>query len=300
MSKLGLVTGMATSVGSLPHVDAHEAAQLVLRCLPDLPAVPELPNRSPHEALLERAGDEIAFTDDAHGGLLAFLDAAAAQPPAIVKAQVPGPLTLGIHHNGEFDRGAQLSAAWAKATRELFAARLPQTKLVVMFDEPALVQWSQNDGSLDRESAIDMLSATFAECGTISGVHVCGAGDLRLALSAGPDLVHLDTSALDLDDASSISRYLDGGGWIAWGAIPTDRPVGEAPQPLWNALVNLWCELTRRGCDPVRLRTQALIAPACGLAGHGVTQAERTMQLAYDIGQRVHHHVVASKLAVGA
>ena len=82
---------MATSVGSLPHVDAHEAAQLVLRCLPDLPAVPELPNRSPHEALLERAGDEIAFTDDAHGGLLAFLDAAAAQPPAIVKAQVPGP-----------------------------------------------------------------------------------------------------------------------------------------------------------------------------------------------------------------
>ena len=87
---------------------------------------------------------------------------------------------------------------------------------------------------------------------------------------------------------------------MAWGAIPTHRPVGEQPQPLWKALLDAWCELTRRGCDPVRLRSQALVAPACGLAGHGASQAERAMLLAREIGNRVHDHAAATKLAVGA
>ena len=131
-------------------------------------------------------------------------------------------------------------------------------------------------------------------------MHVCGQGDLRLALDAGPQVAHFDVGALDLDDASALSRFLDGGGWIAWGAIPTHRPVGEHAQPLWKALLDAWCELTRRGCDPVQLRGQALVAPACGLAGHGASQAEHAMLLAREIGNRVHDHAAATKLAVGA
>jgi hypothetical protein len=97
-----------------------------------------------------------------------------------------------------------------------------------------------------------------------------------------------------------MARFLEGDGWVAWGAIPTHRPVGEQAQPLWKSLLELWCELTRRGCDPVRLRRQALVAPACGLAGHGVSQAERTLLLAREIGGRVHDHGAATKLAIGA
>jgi hypothetical protein len=69
---------------------------------------------------------------------------------------------------------------------------------------------------------------------------------------------------------------------------------------LWKTLVELWCALTRRGCDPLRLRRQALVAPACGLAGHGESQAERALLLAREIGNRVHDHAAATKLAIGA
>jgi hypothetical protein len=82
--------------------------------------------------------------------------------------------------------------------------------------------------------------------------------------------------------------------------VPTDRPVGESAAPLWKALVELWCELTRRGCDPVRLRSQALATPACGLARHGQSQAEHTMLLAREIGARVHDQAAATRLTVGA
>jgi hypothetical protein len=327
-------SGIATAIGSLPHRDAIAAAALVLRCLPELPAAPELPIRTPLEGVVAQwaraiAGIEVrpdgslaqlseldartevdpTFDADAHGGLLAFLDVAAAQPapPRRVKVQCAGPLTLGmalieigVEPDVAFAVGARAARAWAIALEELVTARLPRAALVLCFDEPALVRWRAGTAPLDRETATDLLSSALAAPACLTAVHVCGRGDLRLALDAGPRLVHFDIDMLDLDDAVSLSRFLEGGGWVMWGAIPTHRPVGEHAAPLWKALLDVWCELTRRGCDPTRLRSQALVAPACGLAGHGVSQAERAMLLAREIGGRVHDHGAATKLAIGA
>lgn len=330
----GLVAGCATAIGSLPHTDAHAAASLVLRCLPDLPAAPQLPRRTPLEGVVAQwlsaapgvtvrpdgtiecddALDPLApctptFTLDAHTGLLTFLEVAAAQPrpPRHVKAQIAGPLTLGVALVGggaspkvAFPLASRIARSWARALEDLVALTLPSASLLLFFDEPALVCWRDDDGPIEREVATDLLSTALAAAAGVSGVHVCGSGDLGLALDAGPDVVHFDVSAFDVQNAVALSRFLDGDGWVAWGAIPTHRPVGEHPQPLWKSLLDTWCELTRRGCDPVRLRAQALVAPACGLAGHGESQAERVMLLAREIGNRVHDHAAATKLAVGA
>ena len=229
------------------------------------------------------------FTPEAHGSLLTFLDVAAARPVPLrrVKMQVTGPLTLGValveagmHTEDAFPLAARVARAWALAIEDLVAQKLPGVRLVLFLDEPSLVCWRGAEGPVEREVAIDLLSNSLAATHSITGVHVCGSGDVRLALDAGPHVVHCDVAAVDLDDAVAISRFLDGGGWFAWGAIPTHGPVGEDAQPLWKDLLDTWCELTRRGCDPARLRSQALIAPACGLAGHGESQAEHAMLLA--------------------
>jgi hypothetical protein len=329
-----LTAGMATAIGSLPHRDPSAAAALVLRCLPGLPAAPQLPCRTPLEGVVAQWAGAIpgvavhddgrisvtapvapdvpvhaALTPAAHAGLLAFLDVAARQPrvPRRVKAQLVGPLTLGValmragvDPEVAFPLSVRVVHAWSGAIEGAVEAALPEATLVLFFDEPALVGWRDREGPVERELAIDLLSTALAGTTAISGVHVCGHGDVRIALDAGPAIVHFDVDTFDLVDAVAMSRYLDGGGWVAWGAIPTHRPVGEQPQPLWKNLLELWCELTRRGCDPVLLRRQALVAPACGLAGHGVSQAERVMLLAREIGDRVHDHAAATKLAVGA
>ena len=46
------VPGMATAIGSMPHRDAGAAAALVLRCVPELPAAPQLPMRTPLEGFV--------------------------------------------------------------------------------------------------------------------------------------------------------------------------------------------------------------------------------------------------------
>jgi methionine synthase II (cobalamin-independent) len=329
-----LAAGIATGIGSLPHRDPHAAAAVVLRCLPELPAVPQLPARGAAEGMFApwlRGVDGLAFDDagtpvvtaciehdavvptvigpESHAGLLALVAAARAQarPPRRLKFQITGPLTLGVglwragvEARTAFALGSRAARAWARAYERYCAAALPETDLVVFFDEPALVLWRDDEGPYDRELATDVLSTALAGPAAVTGVHVCGPGDVRLAVAAGPDVVHLDIEHLRDEDSLALARFLDGGGWVAWGAVPSHRPVGEHPAPLWKALLDVWCELTRRGCDPVQLRAQALVAPACGLAGHGPSQAERAMMLARELGNRVHDQAAATKLAVGA
>lgn len=328
-----LVPALATGIGSLPHTDSRAAAALVLRSHPRFPAAPQLPARTPLEGIVAqwaRALPEVVvapngaifvsegtsteppradFDVEAHGGLLAFLDIAGSmdRPPPRIKVQIAGPLTLGtaLHRAGmpvasAFRRGAEAARAWAEAVEELVSTRLPDASLLLFFDEPALVEWNGPDPLLEHEAAVDVLSGALAAPACMTGVHVCGAGNRRLALEAGPQVLGIEVRDDLVDDADIVSRHLDAGGWIAWGAVPTDRPVGESSEPLWRVLAASWCELTRRGCDPVRLRTQSVVTPACGLALHGTTQAERALRLARELADRVHDQAIAARLTLGA
>ena len=154
----------------------------------------------------------------------------------------------GVEPARAFRRAAETARAWAVALEELVSTRLPGAGLVLFFDEPALVQWRRGRGLLEREAAIDVLSGALAAAECTTGVHVCGDGDLGLALEAGPQVVGIEVRAELVRDAVPIARFLDGDGWIAWGAVPTDRPVGESADPHWRHLAEVWCELTRRGC----------------------------------------------------
>src|SRR5258708_6403227 len=95
MPNAGAITRRAVGgIGRLPHDDPTTAAELVLRCLPELPAVPQLPGRDPREGMLAQwlvalpevevardgsltvlgesdAAPECVFDDRAHSGLLA-------------------------------------------------------------------------------------------------------------------------------------------------------------------------------------------------------------------------------------
>jgi len=327
-----LLPALATGIGSLPHDDATAAAELVMRLLPRLPSAPQLPNRDPRERMIAQwlvalpevevgsdgelaisgRSDEppvAAFHNTSHGGLLAFLDVAArgAVDPPRLKVQCAGPLTLGMALAAAgmpveraFRRAAEAVHAWTDALEVLVASRLPGSSLLVFLDEPALVAWRRGHEPLARDTAIDVLSGVLASMSSTSGVHVCGDGDRRLALEAGPHVVGFDIEHDLSADGDALSRFLEGDGWIAWGVVPTDRPLGSSPEPLWRALVDVWCDLTRRGCDPIRLRTQSLITPGCGLASHSLDQAQQLIELTNEIAERVHSQAVAARLTLGA
>lgn len=322
-------------MGSLPHRDADEAAAFVLDHHPGLPAAPQLPHRSPLEGMIAQSARGIegvrvavdgtisvdaagldagapvrtAIDGTSHGGLLAFL-AAAAGRTGPVKVQLTGPITLGLalveagaDPAVAFEVAGAAVSAQARDLVALVARRLPDAPILAMLDEPGLVALSSDRVPLTADATIDLISGSLAALegsGATTGVHCCGATDWRLVSQAGPTVLALPAEPEVLDDAGALATHLERGGWVAWGAVPTDQPIGTDADRLWRHLAALWCELVRLGCDPALLRTQAMVTPACGLAGHGISQAARWLELAAEIAARVSDQAVAAKLSMGA
>ena len=102
-------TGLATGIGSLPFTDARDAAKLVLRTHPDLPAIPQLARAhegvvaqwanalpevtiAPDGSLIideDRVGEplDVSFTPESPAGLLGFLDVARPEPKPNLRVQ---------------------------------------------------------------------------------------------------------------------------------------------------------------------------------------------------------------------
>jgi hypothetical protein len=138
------------------------------------------------------------------------------------------------------------------------------------------------------------------ESTAMAGVHCCADADWATVLDTGPQLLSLPVRDDIVRVAGYLSHFLEQGGWVAWGVIPTDRPVGTSVDRYWRHLAALWCGLVEAGCDAALLRRQALLTPACGLGLHDVAAAERVAALLDEIAERVAGQAVATRLSLGA
>jgi hypothetical protein len=335
MKLVDLQHGVASSIGSLPHTDPRDAAAFVLERQPRLPAAPSLPNRSGMERMVAQAAWGIAgitvlpdgslqlddplldpraplttpgIDGEPFVGLRAFLGAVAGRQ-APIKLQLTGPVTLGIALVAlgvPSDRAFAVAGAAvrARATTLIAAARssAPGAPLVVFVDEPGLTAAMHASFPLDPNRTIDLVSGALAtiEPHAMTGLHCCGLADWPVVLEAGAQILSLPLGCGAVEHAGALGRFLDGGGTIAWGAVPTSGPLGSTPERLWQQLSTEWCGLTQGGCDPVLLREQAIVTPACGLALHGEGQADLVLRLTNQVARRLATQTRGMRLTVGA
>lgn len=333
-----LRAGLATSIGSLPHTDPREAVALVFERQRGLPAAPSLPNRSGREGMIGQAAWGIPGVDVLPDGSLSVddlrLDAAATAEsveavgvdgdPFValrsflgavsgrrgpVKLQLTGPVTLGLalHALGVEARrafAAAGAAVQARARAMLAAAEraAPLAPLVVFVDEPGLTAAMHPGFPLGPNDTIDLVSSALAtiEPRAVTGLHCCAAADWKVVLQAGPQILSLPLGVGAAEHAAVLGGFVEDGGWIAWGAVPTSGPLGSSAVRLWEQLSAAWRDLTAAGCDPVPLRERALVTPACGLAGHDEAQADLVLNLTAQVAQRVSTLARGMRLTVGA
>ena len=127
-----------------------------------------------------------------------------------------------------------------------------------------------------------------------------GDADVASLLDAGPAVLSVPVGERLADVAGYLVRFLERGGRIAWGVVPTDGPIVTTSERSWRQLSDVWCELVRRGCDPVVLRQQSLVTPQCGLGLHTPSVADRVLQLTREVGRRVNEQAGACRFALGA
>lgn len=330
-----LAMASTTSIGSLPHCHPAEAVRYILAEQPELPAAPSLPAHRRLEGMVAMAAWGIVGVTVTDDGALHVdptrLDPSAPlgdpgldDPPFTtfrtflravrrrtlpIKLQLTGPVTLGlalraagVAEHLAFRIAGSAVRDRARAMLAVAGFEASRAPLVVFLDEPALITGWRDGFPLNPDQTIDLVSSVLAviEPHAVTGLHCCGGPDWRVALQTGPQVLSLPVGTGLAASAGALASFVERGGWVAWGAVPTDGPLGESAVRLWRRLSLRWCELVQSGCDPVLLRTHALITPACGLAHHGLDQADQVLELTRQVADRLHDQLAGVRLTVGA
>jgi len=212
-------------------------------------------------------------------GLYSFLETRFLSPLA-VKGQVTGPITWGLTVTDD-DRRAiiyddvlgdalpkflKLKVAWQEAKlREI----CPRT--IMFIDEPYLASFGSLAGPFSREKVISLLNEVLEGASGLKGIHCCGNTDWPMLLATSIDILSFDAynfaSSLNLYPVE-VKRFLDKGGAIAWGIVPTGEEdlAKESVASLKDRLEEAMAPFTRKGISFNKLKRQALLTPSCGLA----------------------------------
>jgi methionine synthase II (cobalamin-independent) len=331
--RVQFASGIATGIGSLPHRDAAEAARFSLASI-ELPTIPSLPKRSPAEGMIAQAmvgmrgitvgqygsiavdisrvdpmADVVTDIDhDAFGGFRAFL-CEAGDHTGPVKWQFVGPVTLGmamlragVPVHTAFEAAVRAVRAHVQNLIEIVATAMPDAQQLVFIDEPSLGELMHPGFPIAPDTAIDLVSGALAaiEPRAVAGLHVCADSDIASQLASGPSVLSVPVRMSLVDSAGYLIRFLERGGTIAWGVVPTSGPIATSVERPWRQLSAVWCKLVERGADPVLLRSQAMVTPECGLGLHSPSVAERVHAITADVGRRVRDQAVATRFVLGA
>ncbi len=331
----------------MPGTDPAEAMRVIAGELPDFPHLPELPDRGPGAdltgrtaALLvdipvevtprgwriaERPGRDLVRARSMLSSDLDVLEEMLQDFRGTVKIQLCGPWTLAA--TLELPKTMNMALADPGAVADLtvslaegaaahvaeVAKRVPGTRIVVQFDEPALPAVAAgavpNASGLSRLAAIEAdtlqerLGQVLASTPGYTVVHCCAAavpfGIIRLA---GAGAVAFDLSQLRRGEEDVVAEAAEAGMGLLIGAVPAwpgaaqgsggaDLPAGDQDSRTHRAgptrpgevdgahqtserVIRLW---QRLGLPLTGLAEQAVISPACGLAGGSPDQARAVL-----------------------
>jgi methionine synthase II (cobalamin-independent) len=238
-------------------------------------------------------------------GFFALVEAALQSPSLpVLKGQVVGPVTFAgmvkdaderpILYDQEMTwavaQGIARTAAWQAARfRDL------GKEAVIFFDEPFLTGFGSAFCPVSREEVTHILTDALAatrQFGPVHlGVHCCGNTDWSLLLDLSFDILSFDSygffSTLLLYE-KALKDFLDRGGWLAWGLVPTraEELRGETGDSLFARFTSQVQQITALGFSVHQVLSQSLLTPACGLGYLTPEEAARALALLGELSAR--------------
>lgn len=303
----------ATAIGSMPHTDPQVAARVVLQALPDLPAWPQLYQRSPLEHMAPQFAEGITgsrieedrvilegmpgehdsplLTVERAAGFHALLEADLSGVKGL-KGQVTGPLTfahlVAMDDGGRAEEDLRVARRLAHLLGRLaewqeIQLRRRTRNTLIMLDEPLLDRALENR-RIGPAAVLDLLASTFIWVKGMRGLHSCAPPDWAFLLNLPMQVISFDAYRYgDTTEmaASGIRSFLARGGAIAWGVVPADQPSLDAEHvdSLVDLMARTWGRLVDLGVPRELLERQSMFTPSCGLANLTPQGAEKALTL---------------------
>ena len=221
------------------------------------------------------------------------------QDRAAIRGKLEGPISFGFKVLDENERPILFNDTVRPFILEFMAKRINvqlsklrarNANAFMFVDEPGMqFLFSAMAGYGDIRAKAD-LDEFFAMVDRPRGIHLCGNPDWDFLLGLDLDVLSLDiytNAEIFSAYAKSIRKFLDRGGTIVWGIVPTGVEAFEKEnfQSLVSQLENVWRVLRERGIDSDLLLSRSLLSPAtCCLVN---PDREKTVEKAFDQIRRI-------------
>jgi len=221
-----------------------------------------------------------------------FLELDLFDRPAI-RGQLEGPISFGFNVLDQDERPILFDDTVRPFMFDFMARRInvqlaglkKRNPNAFMFvDEPGLqFLFSAMAGYGDIKAKAD-LDQFFAQVDRPRGIHLCGNPDWDFLLSLDLDVLSLDVytnGEIFSSYVASIRRFLDRGGVLVWGIVPTgfEAFAHEEIPSLIHRLQTMWESLWFKGIDRELLLSRSMLSPAtCCLIN---PDKERTVERAF-------------------
>jgi len=225
-----------------------------------------------------------------------FLEMDLSDRPAI-RGQLEGPISFGLNVLDQDKRPILFDDTIRPFMFEFMSRRINiqlerlkkmNPNAFMFVDEPGLQYLFSALSGYDSARARDDMALFFEETDRPCGVHLCGNPDWDFLLGLDLDILSLDiylNGEIFSSYSSAIKQFLDRGGIIAWGIVPTNVEPFEAEnlETLEARLTGLWEFLDDRGIDRDFLISRSLLSPAtCCLVN---PDGEKTVEKAFGVVQ---------------
>jgi len=256
------------------------------------------------ERLLEASetGDATlaALPPEAAAGFEPFLEEVRRRGCPEAKGQIAGPVTVGMNIKGEdgnpilynadlrdiLTRFLNLRVRW-QAERIAEAGARP----IVFVDEPFLASFGTPFFGWEKPQVQETLAAVTAGAET-TGSHCCSNTEWSIFLSGPVQAVSFD--AFEFADNFLVYRddlraFLEGGGTIVWGIVPTDPDdvAAATVDALHERMLGHLAKVEALGFPREQVLRQSLMTPACGLGTRPPETAEAAFRLTHDLAERL-------------
>lgn len=231
-----------------------------------------------------------------------FLELDLSDRPAI-RGQLEGPISFGFNILDQNDRPILFDDTVRPFMLDFMARRINiqlnrlqkrNANAFMFVDEPGLqFLFSAMAGYGDHKAKQD-LDIFFTNVDRPRGIHLCGNPDWDFLLNLDMDVLSLDVytnGEIFSSYASGIRRFLDRGGVIVWGIVPTGFEAFEKEglQTLTHQLEQIWDRLKAKGIDIDQLLHQSLLSPAtCCLVN---PDKDKTVEKAFEIINQLSKHL---------
>ena len=236
--------------------------------------------------------------------LIAHLDKSGTDNIDFLKGQIAGPLTVGLNLKDEKGRYAYYQeelrdvivrtlALNARSQACALSQLGPQS--IIFVDEPAISAYGTRDHlTMTREMIMEDMDMIFRSAeseNALVGVHACEAIDWSLLLGSKMQILSLDAYRFGNSInyyLPQIKNFLERGGIMAWGIVPTlDDPFEQDPDSLLSLLKALLSRMAEGGLDPEFVIRQSMITPSCGAGLLSVEKSQRIYELAAAISEMI-------------